>query len=122
MCYVCSLCPLGAVAATDSNCQVVSQKANRDPGACAAGAKSGHSGEEETHIPLMFCHHFLLQIFADYFTLLSSTLKSSSRSSSFCLCNLSFPAFVSFPKSLLLLIIETLECCDGFIDLSFALP
>lgn len=41
---MCSFCPSGAVAATHCNCQVVPEKANRDPGAGAAGAKSGHTG------------------------------------------------------------------------------
>lgn len=39
---------VGAAAATDSNCQVVPEKAYGDPGACAAGAEPGHTGEKNT--------------------------------------------------------------------------
>lgn len=46
---MCSLCPVGTAAATDSNCQIVPEKADRDPGASAAGVKPSHTGEKNTH-------------------------------------------------------------------------
>lgn len=47
---LCSLCPLGAAAATDSNRQVVPEKAHRDSGASAAGVEPSHTGgEKNTH-------------------------------------------------------------------------
>lgn len=45
---MCSLCPVGAAAATDGNRQIVPEKAYRDPGASAAGVKPSHTGEKNT--------------------------------------------------------------------------
>lgn len=45
---MCSLCPVGAAAATDGNRQTVPEKAYRDPGASAAGVKPCHTGEKNT--------------------------------------------------------------------------
>lgn len=45
---MCSLCPLGAVAAADGNREIVPEKAYRDPGASAAGVELSHTGEEKT--------------------------------------------------------------------------
>ena len=44
---LCSLCPVGAAAATDSNRQVVPEEAHWDAGAGAAGVELSHTGERE---------------------------------------------------------------------------
>lgn len=56
---MCSLCPLGAAAASDSNRQVVPEKAHRDPGACAAGVKPSHTGEKKKHTHTQFDTYFV---------------------------------------------------------------
>ena len=68
---MCSLCPLGAVAAVDGNCEIVPEEAHRDPGASAAGVESRHTGEEK---------HFMLMLL--YLTLLTYRLNLASVSSS----------------------------------------